>query len=467
VNLCRWAVCNGELVPLEAATLGIENHGLTFGSVAFESLRVFSTPAGLHALALTPHIDRLRASAAAIGLGVPPADEIQRLFWAVVRQNDLEDGYVRFLAFPGGSGLKLEVKGQPCSLNMLVWRLEGARLVAPATLAVAQTRRPDAGSTAPRAKLSGKYFQDVIAQGAARGDGYEEALLLHQDGTVSEMSGANIAIVKNGELVTPHIPHTIDGLTRRLTFDLARELAIPMTERVLPLEDVLAADEVLALGTYHGLRSVSAIGRRQMPEPIPGPVTARLQAHYLAVLERPLEGLGRKWLEAAPPRAEPPARRRFTVRPASLGDVDAVLRAIVSLRRELGVTVAEELGPPGARQACIALIDGSAKGAILVAEDEAAGHTLCGVLTLSIQHAIRTAGAYADIQELWVHDSYRSQQVGAQLLEAAEQHARKLGLSRLEVGLPNAAFDDHRATYRFYSRHGFEYVGPRLRKPMR
>ena len=158
---------------------------------------------------------------------------------------------------------------------------------------------------------------------------------------------------------------------------------------------------------------------------------------------------------------DPAAREQaaaWRVRPAGSADIVGVAAAVAELLGELGATPP----PPAAMQdTARALLDDPDAGILLVAE---ADEELVGVLSASWQIAMHVPGRYGLIQDLWVESSWRGQAIGAALLEALDQRARELGVSRLEVGLPKETFAGLEATAAFYRAGGFEPLGPRMRR---
>jgi len=153
--------------------------------------------------------------------------------------------------------------------------------------------------------------------------------------------------------------------------------------------------------------------------------------------------------------------KRCHTRLARLSDVAQIVTAVCSLRAELrGVASVE--ATPEAEDVCRRIIEGQSPGVIFVACTE--DQQLVGIITLSIQEAIRVGGSYGLIQELWVHAEHRSHAVGARLIEAVEDYCRKEGLGNIEVGLPGRSFPNYQQTYNFYQRCGFVEQGPRMRK---
>jgi branched-chain amino acid aminotransferase len=157
---------------------------------------------------------------------------------------------------------------------------------------------------------------------------------------------------------------------------------------------------------------------------------------------------------------ETPSTRAWEVRAAREDDIERVLPAVSELLVELGSIPPAE---SAMRDTARALIGNPEAGAVLIAE---AGDAVVGVLAASWQLAIHVPGAYALIQDLWVHPAWRSRAIGAGLIEAIAEIARGRGVERIEVGLPRASFAGSQATERFYLDNGFASLGPRMRRAM-
>ena len=153
-----------------------------------------------------------------------------------------------------------------------------------------------------------------------------------------------------------------------------------------------------------------------------------------------------------------PVATQATVREAGADDVQEVASAVESLLAELGGRRPDRAALEAEVQA---LLDDPQGGSVLVAE---ADGRLVGMLSASWQRAIHVPGVYATIQDLWVEGDWRSRGVGAELVEAIASQARSRGVSRLEVGLPRETFAAIASTESFYSRNGFEHLGPRMRR---
>ena len=466
LEFCSWTYLDGRIVPTELASLPVDNHALNFGTAAFEALRVYPTPNGSKILGLDLHLNRLRLSMLSLGLSPVEPEAIIKALWQAISANNLEQGYVRLLVYPNGNCLGLDPSPFPSAALVMAWRSDSSGFLPPLTLGISHIRRPPAGSTLARGKISGFYAVEAAADRNAKKLGFDGNLMLNPDGTICEMTGANIFIVKDSVLYTPVLPQSIDGVTRRLVIELASELNIPVKEVPLPLGDLMVADEVFVSGTYHEIRPVSAVGGQVIGSQSPGPVTQLLQERFQKIFRNPEDAIASRWLtgtviEKSTPK--PVAQKLHQIRAAELTDILGVIAGINSLLAELkGVT--EFQLPAEATAVCQRVIEGKYPGAIFIANPEGDNHSILGLITLTVQEAIHVAGQFVLIQELWVHPEHRSQNIGDDLIQAVETYAHKQGISRIEVCLPTHEFPSFSSTHHFYQKSGFEDFGPRMRK---
>ena len=262
LEFCSWTYLDGRIVPTELARLPVDNHALNFGTAAFEAFRLYPTVNGSKILGLDLHLNRLRLSMLSLGLSPVEPEAIIKALWQAVSANNLQQGYVRLLVYPNGNCLGLDPSPFPSAALVMAWRSDSSGFLPPLTLGISHIRRPEAGSTLARGKISGFYAVEAAADRNAKKMGFDGNLMLNPDGTICEMTGANIFIVKNSVLYTPILPQSIDGVTRRLVIEFANRLNIPVREVPLPLGDLMVADEVFVSGTYHEIRPVSAVDRQ-------------------------------------------------------------------------------------------------------------------------------------------------------------------------------------------------------------
>jgi branched-chain amino acid aminotransferase len=465
-ELCSWTYLNGRIVPTELASLPADNHAVNFGTAAFEAVRLYPTPNGSKILGLNLHLNRLRLSMLSLGLSPVEPEDIIKALWQTISHNDLQQGYIRLLVYPNGNCLALDPSPFPTEALVLAWRTERSGFLPPLTLGISHIRRPLAGSTLSRAKISGFYAIEAAADRNAKKQGFDGNLMLNPDGTICEMTGANIFIVKDSVLYTPMLPQSIDGVTRRLVIELANSLSMPVKEVLLPLGDLMVADEVFVTGTYHEIRPVGAVGGQVVNSQSPGPVTKLLQERFQKMLNNPEDEIASRWLtgtvlEKSLPKPMP--QQAYQIRSAELTDIPGIIAGVSSLLAEIKGIPEFQL-PAEAASVCQRVIEGKYPGAIFVANPQGNNDSIIGLITLTLQESIHVASAYILIQELWVHPDHRSQNIGENLIQAVETYSHQQGLSRIEVCLPTHDFHSFSNTHHFYQKSGFEDFGPRMRK---
>lgn len=465
LEFCSWTYLNGRIVPTKLASLPVDNHAINFGTAAFEAFRVYPTPNGSKILGLDLHLNRLRLSMLSLGLSPVDPEDIKKALWQTIEKNNIQQGYVRLLVYPNGNCLALDPSPFPSAALVMAWRSERSGFLPPLTLGISHIRRPLAGSTLARAKISGFYAVEAAADRNAKKQGFDGNLMLNPDGTICEMTGANIFIVKDSVLYTPVLPQSIDGVTRRLVIELANTLNIPVKEVPLPLGDLMVADEVFVTGTYHEIRPVAAVDKQPLNNQFSGSITQKLQERFQKMLDHPEDELASRWLTSTvleTPTSKPVVQKPYTIRIAELNDIPGLITGINSLLAEIK-RVPEFKLSAAATEVCQRLVEGKS-GGVFVANPQGDDKSILGLITFTITEAIHVAGSYILIQELWVHPDHRSQNIGENLIEAVETYGHQQGLTRLEVCLPTHDFPTFYNTHHFYQKSGFEDFGPRMRK---
>jgi branched-chain amino acid aminotransferase len=294
---------NGRLVPWADATVHVLAHGLHYGSGVFEGMRSYLTAEGPAVFRLDAHLDRLFQSAAAYELPIPYS--IQQLSDAtldVVRVNKLENAYLRPIAFFGAATLSVWTKECPVSVAIAGYP-SGAYLAGGldhgARVTVSSVRKFPSNAMPATGKACGQYVNSVRAVQEAQRRGYDEAILLNQRGEVSEGSGENIFVVKNGSLLTNDADADIlMGVTRDTILQLARDLAIPALVGPIMLADLMTADELFFSGTAVEVTPIREIDGHAIGSGQPGTITRKLQQTFFEVArgQRPEY---RRWLTFA------------------------------------------------------------------------------------------------------------------------------------------------------------------------
>jgi branched-chain amino acid aminotransferase len=254
---------DGELVAPGEATLPVLSFGLHNAICVFEGIRV-------HAgwpFAAAEHAERLHISAAAVGMSLPwSAEQIVAAIDTAVAAAGYAEAYVRPVAWRGAEMIGIDASGTSVHLAIGVIRWPAAAIPRqPLRLALSQWRRPAPTMAPTQAKTSANYLVGSLALSQARGEGYDDALLLDHHGYVAEATGANIFLVREGELVTPIADTFLDGITRRTVLRLAERIGIPARVTRVTLEDLAAADEVFLTGTASGVAPVAQVAATTYP----------------------------------------------------------------------------------------------------------------------------------------------------------------------------------------------------------
>lgn len=293
---------DGEMVPWADANVHILSHGLHYGTGAFEGIRAYETPTGTAVFRLTDHMDRLRRSAKAFG--IPLKYEVEHLVETakeVVRVNGLMSAYVRPIVFFGTGSMGLNPAGASVHVAIAAWEW-GAYLGEDGVrdgirVAVSSWRRIGHNSFLPDAKGTGGYMNSVLAKTAAIKGGYDEALLLNENGMLAEGSGENLFLVRRGVVHTPPTSAgALDGITRDSVTTLLVEDGYSVKESQISRTDLYYADEVFFTGTAAEVTPVREIDDRDVGDGKPGPVTRRAQELYMGTVKGET-GLHAEWLD--------------------------------------------------------------------------------------------------------------------------------------------------------------------------
>ena len=276
---------DGRLVPWREATTHVLTHTLHYGMGVFEGVLADRTDSGTAIFRLAEHTERLFQSAHILGMEIPydrdTLDEAQK---AAVRENGLESAYIRPMCFYGAEGMGLRADNLRVHCMVAAWAwgayLGEENIKNGIRVRVSSFTRHHVNITMCRAKANGNYMNSMMALKEALETGYDEALLLDNQGFVMEGSGENIFLVRNGQLYTPDLTSALDGITRRTVMDLAAELGIPITEKRITRDEVYIADEAFFTGTAAEVTPIREVDGRRIGSGTRGPITARLQELY-------------------------------------------------------------------------------------------------------------------------------------------------------------------------------------------
>jgi branched-chain amino acid aminotransferase len=276
---------NGSLVPWDSAQVHVTAHGLHYGTGVFEGMRSYDTADGPAIFRLDAHMKRFQASAAAYELAIPFSfEELCEASLEVVRSNGLDNAYLRPLAFFDSSSFAVWPKGCPVSVAIIA--IPGKPYIKGGPehgvrVTLSTTRRIDASTLPPHVKACGHYTNSVRAVQDAMRRGFDDAILLNTKGDVAEGSGANLCVVKDGQLITNDMDASIVmGITRDSVLEIARGLDIPVKVRPMSLGDVRNADELFFCGTAVEVTPITELDDRTLGDGTPGPVSRRIQKTF-------------------------------------------------------------------------------------------------------------------------------------------------------------------------------------------
>ena len=281
---------NGRIVPWASATVHVMTHALHYGSSVFEGVRCYATPRGPALFRIGEHLRRFRESARLYRMEIP-FDEASLLdaCRAAVRENGLQNAYLRPLAWRGAGGLSLSPIRHPVEVMIaaLPWGtyLGDDALERGVDVGISSWTRPSPNTVPTGAKAGGNYISSQLIAMEAERLGYAEGIALDSSGTVSEGSGENIFLVRNRTVITPPAASSIlPGITRDTLMTLARDGGFAVREERIPREALYAADEVFFTGTAAEVTPVRAVDGLVIGTGRRGPVTTVLQRAFFATV---------------------------------------------------------------------------------------------------------------------------------------------------------------------------------------
>jgi branched-chain amino acid aminotransferase len=293
---------DGTLVDWEDAKIHVLTHALHYGSGVFEGIRAYETDRGSAVFRLTDHIRRLFRSAHVYHIEMPYSfDDICRAVKETIRANELKACYIRPLVYRGYGEMGLNPLPAPINVTIAVWAW-GAYLGEEAFEAgvrakISSWKRIDHNVLPPGVKATGQYLNSSLAKVEALKGGYDEAILLNQQGYVTDGSGENVFTVKDGVIFTPPVEAgCLDGITRDAVITIARDAGYEVVERNLSRLDLYTADEAFFTGTAAEVAPIREFDDRPVGQDGRGPVTKELQQTFFAVTRGEIERY-RDWLE--------------------------------------------------------------------------------------------------------------------------------------------------------------------------
>jgi len=290
-NHCKFIWNNGKIVPFDSATTHVMSHTLHYGSGVFEGIKCYKTQYGPAIFKLKEHINRLFLSAKIYKMEIPfTAEQLIDACLNLVQKNNIDSGYIRPIAFYGYDTLGVHPKKCSVSVSIAVFNwgsyLGEKALEEGIKVSISPWRKFHSSSFPTVAKANGQYLNSLLAVQDAVENGFDEALLLNQEGNIAEGAGQNIFLVKDGELFTNAEDSCIlMGITRETLIHLAKENEITINIGRLSLGQLFSADEAFFCGTASEITPISIVDGRKINNGIPGPLTKMLQNLYLDIVQ--------------------------------------------------------------------------------------------------------------------------------------------------------------------------------------
>ena len=291
---------NGELIPWEDAKIHVLTHSLHYGMGVFEGIRAYETDDGPGVFRLTDHMRRMEQSAQILMMPLPYSiDEMVQAVKDTVRSTGLPSCYVRPIAYYGYGEMGLNTL--PCSVDMAIacwpWGayLGDDSLTKGVRMKISSWARHDHNIMPPAAKTTGNYANSSLAKVEALKAGYDEALLLNRAGFVSEGTGENVFVARNGTLITPPLSAgALEGITQSTVIAIAHDLGFDVEFGNLSRSDVYIAEEMFVCGTAAEVSSVRSVDDREIP--CPGPMSLAIGEEYGRVVRGQVDRY-KDWVE--------------------------------------------------------------------------------------------------------------------------------------------------------------------------
>ena len=290
VNESKKIWMDGKFVNWADANVHILTHTLHYGTGAFEGIRCYKTKKGSAVFRLKEHVDRLFDSCHILNIKSPFLHgKIEKAIIDTIKINKLKECYIRPLIYIGYGAMGLLPKDNPVRIAIAVWPW-GAYLGEDGIkngirIKVSSFTRLHVNVTMTKSKTCGDYVNSTLAKSEAAACGYDEALILDTNGYVSEGTGQNIFIVRNGVLMTPPLPSVLEGITRKSIMEMAEKAKIKVCETNFTRDEIYIADEAFFTGTAAEVTPVREVDGRTIGTGKPGPVTGKLQKLFFRIVK--------------------------------------------------------------------------------------------------------------------------------------------------------------------------------------
>ncbi|MBF0491730.1 MAG: branched-chain-amino-acid transaminase [Deltaproteobacteria bacterium] len=282
---------DGKMINWDEANVHVLTHTLHYGMGVFEGIRCYETDDGKSAIfKLEEHIDRLYDSAHILLMKIPfPKSEVLEACKEIFRVNKLKAGYLRPLVFLGDGEMGLYATGNTVRIAIIAWPwgayLGDEGMKNGISTKISSYTRHHINVTMTKSKAVANYVNSILAKREAVLAGYEETIMLDPQGFVSEASGENIFVVKNGKIKTPPTTNALNGITRNSLIQLLAEEGIEVKEAWMTRDELYIADELFLTGTAAEITPVREVDHRQVGPGKPGPITQKVQKIYFELVK--------------------------------------------------------------------------------------------------------------------------------------------------------------------------------------
>ena len=281
---------DGQMVDWRDAKIHVLSHTLHYGCGAFEGVRAYKTEDGTAIFRLQEHTDRLFNSAKILRMKIPfTKEEVNEAQRAVVRENHLESGYLRPLTWIGSQKLGVSPKGNQIHLMVAAWEwgayLGEEGMARGIRVKTSSFTRHHVNITMTQAKTVSNYTNSILANTEATDEGYDEAVLLDTSGFVSEGSGENLFVVKDGTVYTPDLSAgALNGITRNTVLHICEDLGLKVVQKRITRDECYIADEMFFSGTAAEVTPIREYDRIQIGAGQRGPITEKIQSAFFDIV---------------------------------------------------------------------------------------------------------------------------------------------------------------------------------------
>ncbi len=282
---------NGRFIPWHDAKIHVLSHVVSYGSSVFEGIRCYQTPSGPQIFRLREHIRRMEDSSKIYRMPIPfTSDQLAEAMVELVRLNKLASCYIRPIVMRGYGEMGVPAGNNPVEVFVACWEwgkyLGDEALAAGVDVCVSSWNRIAPNTLPALSKAGGNYLNSQLIRMEANQHGYAEGIALDVAGYVSEGSGENIFVVRDGKIYTPPLGASIlPGITRDSIIKLAEEMGLTVTETIVPREMLYIADEVFFTGTAAEVTPIRSVDRVVVGAGRRGPVTEKLQKEFFTIIE--------------------------------------------------------------------------------------------------------------------------------------------------------------------------------------